>query len=138
MQTFFLCRRPQGYVLLITVLIIGAVGAAIAVAIPLLGASATQAGIIMHQGSQAKALADGCAEYALDKLRSSDAYAGNETLNIGNGSCMIRPILGSGNSNRTVQTTGTVGSVTRKVQIQIATVSPEMILGSFKEVWGFP
>ena len=135
-HSLVLCRQ-RGYVLLISVLLTAVVGTAIAATLPLLGASSAQMGIAAEQSAKARALADACAEYALNELRQSAGYGGSETLILGQGSCTVLSVLGNGNQNRTVQTTGTVGNATRRVEVVVANINPQLTLDSWQEVWEF-
>lgn len=127
----------SGFAALISVILIGAVGLAIAVSVLLLGLSSSRNSLVSRQSSQAKLFADSCAEEALQKLKESVYYTGSETLNFTLGSCQIQTITGTGNSNRTIQTTGTVGAVVRKVKIVVGTVQPTISITSWQELADF-
>jgi hypothetical protein len=81
--------------------------------------------------------ADSCAEEALEKLREGVYYTGGETLTFSEGNCQIQTISGTGNFNRTVQTTGTVGTIIRKVEVIVSTVHPAITITSWKDVPSF-
>lgn len=114
-----------------------AIGISIAVSGMLLGVGFSRNALVIEQSNQAKALANACSEKALESLRENVNYAGNETVNLGQGSCQIFAVLGSGNTNRTVEASGTVNSITRKVQVDIAVVSPQIQLTDWQEVVDF-
>lgn len=130
-------KNQSGYIVLITVLVIGAIGVAIAVSVLLLGLGSSRSGFAMQQSSQAKSLVNACAEEALQKLRESVYYTGNESLTYSSGSCQIQTISGSGNSNRTIQTVGTVGTIQRKVKVVVGSVHPTIAITSWQEVADF-
>lgn len=123
--------------MILAVLITTTVGASIASAVLLSGIGTTRSGVITQQSVQARSLANACAEEALQKLRESVYYTGDEMLAFSFGSCQILPISGVGNTNRTVETTGSVGTVVRKVRIVIAQVHPAILLSSWLEVADF-
>lgn len=131
-------NHNNGFVALVAVLIIGAVGLAIAISLTLLSAGFAKTSLVIQQSQQAKSLANACAEYGLEKLRESTGYAGNETLTIGSSTCSVLAVLGSGNSNRTVQTTSTVGTITRKIKVLVSQVTPQIQLTSWQEVADLP
>ena len=128
----------RGFVALMAVVVVGAVGLAIAISITLLGAGFTKTGIALQQSQQAKSLANACAEYGLEKLRESTGYAGDETLTIGSSTCYVLAVLGSGNTNRTVESSSTVGTVTRKVKVQVSQIMPQIQVTSWQEVADLP
>ncbi len=130
-------RSGNGYTMILAVVITTVVGAGIATTVLLSGLGISRSGLVTQQSMQARSLANACAEEALQKLRESLYYNGDETLTFSAGSCQILPISGTGNTQRTVKTTGSVGSVVRKVRIVIAQVHPTISLSSWLEVGDF-
>lgn len=127
----------NGFIALISILAISAIGGTIALGLILLGINSTRTSLIYTQSAQARALANACAEEALMRLRESIYYSGNETLVLTSGSCQIQTVSGSGNINRTINTTATVYNTTRKVQVVVATVNPAISLTSWQELADF-
>lgn len=125
--------RP-GFILLITILIIGALAAAILSSLLLLGISSNQVSLSIQQSEEALALADACAEYALLKLRESPSYAGNEFVDVGTERCEVLPIGGIGNNNRSVCTEGVSGESIRRLEIAVSQILPQTTLYSWQEV----
>jgi len=120
------------------VLIVGVVGLAVSISSALLGAGFLRTSTVLERSSKAKVLAQACAEYGLEKLRESTGYAGNETLTIGSSTCSVLSVLGSGNTNRTVQATSTEGTVTSKVNVVVAQVAPQITITSWHDVADLP
>lgn len=83
---------------------------------------------------EARALANSCAETAMNSLKINLAYAGSETFTFGNGSCSIQPVTGSGNTNRIIRTSGTVRGVTRETEMSVQTVNPTTVLNYWIEL----
>jgi hypothetical protein len=104
-----------GYVFLVGVLVIGAIAAATTMSLLLLGWAAEQNGRTIEESARAVEIARACAERTLRTLRSNLAYAGNETLSLYGGQCVIRPINGSGNEQRIVCIEGRYGVVYRRL-----------------------
>lgn len=127
------CRR-EGYILLITILIIGAIASAILSSLMLLGISGAQVSFSVQQSEQALAAAQGCAEYALLKLRQSPSYAGNEFRTLGNDTCEVLTIGGIGNNNRSLCTEGLSGDAIRRLEIAISQILPQTRVYSWQEV----
>ena len=126
-------QRP-GFILLITVVIIGAIASAILASLLLLGTSASQVSFSVYQAAQAKAHAEACTEYALQKLRDNPSYSGNETKTLSEGTCDILTVGGIGNENRTLCVEGGAGDSVRRIQIIIERLLPSIRIGSFEEV----
>lgn len=131
-------QNKNGYVTLISVLVAGAVALSAVLTLIDLSIITSRAGIMLERSSIAKALASTCAEEALENLRENPDYAGNETLVLSTGTCVIRPILGSGNTDRTVQTSGTAGTNVQKLEVKIAQIRPAIQLTSWREISDFP
>ena len=135
--SYKLKANSSGFITLISVLIVGAIGVAIATSLLILGLGGSRSSFALVQSNQAKSLANACAEEALEKLRESVYYTGNATINFSIGSCQIQTIGGTGNTNRTLQTVGTVGTIQRKIKIVISSIHPVPVLTSWQELADF-
>lgn len=124
------CQR--GYVILLSVLVVGAVGLAIAISLLLLGTGSARTAFALEQSNQAKALANACAEEALEQVRAS-GFTGSGSLTLGQGGCTYTVTSGGG-SNRQIVTTGIVGTIARKVNITVSSYSPQITISSWQEV----
>lgn len=125
-----------GYVTLLTVLVVSAVGVAVASSLLLLGIGNARSSLALQQSKNAAALADACAEEALQQLRFSTSYSGTATLTLGSGTCSYTVIVGSGEA-REVEATGTVGTVVRKVDVFVSQLTPKTVISSWQEVATF-
>lgn len=125
--------KTNGYITLISVLIIGAVGVAITTSLLLLGLGSSRTGFALQQSNQAKGLANACSEEALQQINESIPFSGTATLTLGQGTCVYTVTRGIG-QNRTITATGTVGSIIRKVSISIDKISPAIHVTSWQEV----
>ncbi len=130
----YLTKERHGFILLITILIIGAIASAILSSLLLLGISSTQVSFSVQQSGEALAAAQGCAEYALLQLRQSPSYAGNEFKVLGTTQCEILAIGGIGNNNRSVCVEGTAGDTIRRLEIAISQILPQTQVYSWQEV----
>lgn len=126
----------RGYITLISVLIIGAVGLAIATSLILLGLGSSRTGFALEQSDQAKGLAMACAEEALQQIRDSTPFVGAGTVTLGQGTCTYT-VTNTGGQTRLIIASGTVGSVVRKVRITISQINPTIIISSWQEVADF-
>ena len=128
--------KQSGYITLLTVLIVSAVAVSIGSSLLLLGLGNARSGFTLQQSKRAAALADACAEEALQQMRFSTAYSGTASLSLDGGSCTYTVTLGAG-ENRDLQATGTLGTVVRKVWISVTQLTPKTIISSWQEVAHF-
>ncbi len=124
------------YVTLITMIITAAIGTAIAASVILLGLGASRSGFSLQQSAQARGLANACIEEAMQQLRSFTPFTGTGSLAMGQGSCNYTVISG-GAQNRTATSSGTVGTVVRKVKAIINKINPAITVVSWQEVDSF-
>ena len=127
---------PRGFVSLIAVIIVGAVGLSVAVFLLLNGIDSMRASFAGEQSSQARALADACAEHALGLIREQTSYTGTDGLTLGGGTCTYI-VTSQGGQNRTITSTGTVAAMIRKVRIVIDAITPDITIASWQEVADF-
>lgn len=128
--------NQRGFIALITVLVTGAVGTAIAVSLLLLGLGSSRTSFALEQSNQAKALANACSEEALQQIRDSALFTGSNTFTFGQGTCSYTVTSQEG-SNRTVTASGTVSTIIRKVKITIDQISPNINITAWQEVADF-
>lgn len=131
--TSYKLQASQGYIALITVLVIGAVGVAVAVSVILLGVGSARTSFAIEQSNQAKALANACAEEALQQIRDSVLFEGTGNFTLGQGSCTYT-VAKLTDQNRTITATGTVGTIVRKVSIALDEITPSINITSWQEV----
>jgi hypothetical protein len=129
-------RRQKGYVALISVLMVGIIGVAITLSLVLLGMGSLRTSFAIEQSNQAKALANACAEEALQQIRDSESFISSGNLTLGQGTC-VYAITSQGAQNRTITSAGTVGTIIRKNKIIINQISPSIILNLWQEVSSF-
>lgn len=127
----------QGYIALISILIISSLLAIIASSASLISISESKTGLKESQSWEAFYLATACAEDALMKLKEDINYPGGETLTFESGTCYIAFVEGTGENNRVVKTSGTVLAQIRKIRIEIEQINPEMAIKSWQEVSEF-
>lgn len=130
-------KKREGYVALMSVLIISAVLLIISVGLSLRSINEASMSLGEQESRKALAMADLCMEKALMKLESVLNYAGNESIILGDKSCDILTVSGNGNFNRTVQTQGTVSNYTKKIKVEVSQISPIMQILSWEEVAEF-
>ncbi len=138
MQKLFMIQErlennQSGFVMLLTALIVGAVGVAIATSLLLLGLSSSRTSFVLEQSNQAKALANSCIEEGLERIRLVSNFTGTNTIVLGRGSCRYT-VTSQGGQRRTVTAVGTVDLVTRKVTVSLDRITAPMRLTVWQEV----
>lgn len=137
-QPHFVKQQPDaaGYVVLLTLLIVGAVSISVTLAVVLLGLDSSRTAFALEQSYQAKALADACLEEALQQVRDSTPYTGTDSMSLGQGQCSYT-VVSTGGTAREITAEGTVGTMKRKVTVSISAINPLIILDSWQEVADF-
>ncbi len=107
----------KGSAAIITVVIVAAAALLMTVSATQLGMGDMEISYQSQKSGEAFAIADGCVEEALRRLRTDQSYTG-ATLSLGAGSCIIS-VSGSG-ASRTVTTNSTVGNFNATVQATIS------------------
>lgn len=123
-----------GYITLISVLVVGAVGTAIGVSLLLLSLGAGRTSFSGEQSAQARAMAEGCAEEALQAVRDSAVCAGSSSLLFAAGSCDASVTVDDLLCR--VEAAGRVGDVVKRTVVTLSSVSP-LTIDSWQEVADF-
>ena len=113
----------KGYVLLISVIIVGAIAASIAVALLYLGAGDSKNAISHQQSERAKAAANACAEEALEQIRANGNFSGTGNISLNGGSCVYN-VINTGGTTRSITASSTVSGVSRRAAISVTAISP--------------
>lgn len=116
----------NGYILLISVIIVGAIATAIAVGLLYLGAGSSKNAISHQQSEKAKAAANACAEEALEQIRLNQNYSGSGNISINGGMCEYS-VINTGGQNRAIDVSSTMDAVSRRVFITVTAIMPKII-----------
>ena len=116
----------NGYILLISVVILGAIATAIAVALLFLGSGDSKNAISHQQSEQAKSAVNACMEEALEQIRESTVFTGTNSIVINNGVCTYT-VTNTGGQNRTITASSTVSGVTRRATVSVTAINPKII-----------
>lgn len=125
-------QNSRGFITLISVLVLSAVGVAVGISLILLGLGSSRTSFALEQSGQAKALANACAEEALAQIADSVPFSGSGSLTLGQGSCTYTVTKLTG-QNRTIAASGTVGTIIRKISISIDQITPSIHIVSWQE-----
>lgn len=126
-------RRAEGYIALIAVLVAGAVSTAAILAIMVIGTYDQQASLISQQSMQARNLAVACTEDALQMMRANRLFDGTSGFSLGQGSCTFT-VVRTSSSGRTIDTTATVGPVTRRIYVTGSATTTAVTISTWEEV----
>lgn len=126
-------NAEQGFATLMAVLIVGAIGAAVAVSFLSRGIEASKNTISMQSAYQARSLADQCAEIALDSIRANSDYLGSGESSNPSGTCTYS-VSTLGGTRRNIDTTGTSGDTVKKVLVELQGIYPKILIISWREV----
>lgn len=130
-------KQKNGYIALITVLIVGALALSFAISTAILAIDQGKNSLLIQNSAEADSLARSCAEKALIELKTSVTYGGNETINLGNGQCQILPIEDLGDESRLIKVLSNVNSVVKRQEIQISQINPTITIDYWKDVSSF-
>lgn len=128
-------KDNQGYVALITVLIVLAVSIIVAVSAVLNSTNEMQMGYASGEAEKAFNIADACADEALLRLKREPNLSTIPDLSIGEGSCIIQ-IENLGGESRRLKVTGLKKNIYRLIEIEL-TVGSDWQVVSWKEVGEF-
>lgn len=129
-------KNQKGYITLLSTLFLVAIGGVVAGSLILLGLGFSKTSFTLVQSNQAKALANACMEEALERINDSAPFTGTGSLTLGAGTCSYTVTSGGG-QNRTITSSGTVGSIIRKVTVTIDKITPAIEVTSWQEVADF-
>jgi hypothetical protein len=126
-------KKNSGYITLLSVLIIGAIGSAIVVGILLDGIGASRTGFDLENSASARSIVNACVESALNQIHNSPYYTGSGNISFASGFCSYL-ITSEGGENRTITASSTAQSSIRKVSLTINTIFPKIQISSWQEV----
>jgi hypothetical protein len=129
-------ENKAGYVTLLSVLVLGAISSAVTITLLVLGIQSSQTSSSGLHSLQAHALAEACTEEALQEIRDSTLYTGSGSLSNAAGSCQY-DVSSEGVERRRIQASSTVQTVTKKVEVTLDQINPEINVTSWKTVRNF-
>jgi hypothetical protein len=135
MKYFFHTKFRQGYIALLSVIVVAAAATAIMTSVISSGVLATKTDFSLQQFGGARGYATSCAEEALQVILETRTTSSSSLLTFPQGFCSYR-IFQNG-STLTVHASGTVGSITSKIRVLIASTTPSITLSSWEEVGDF-
>lgn len=132
----FICyNKKGGYIALISVLILGAIGISITVSLLQLGLGSSRQSFANEQSAKANSAAYACAEEALRLIQES-SFMGIGNLSLGTVTCTY-DVTSQGGQTRTINASGLAGGNVRKIKITVNKISPAIEIATWQEVADF-
>lgn len=123
--------QKKGFSLLLSVLVFGTVGTAIALYLLTTGSRAYTASDILKKSHQAQNLANACAEIALNALGQCTTTM-SSTVSIDNNQCSY--LIELHDPGATITSQAVIDSIIRRIQIQVESTSSTIQISSWQEV----
>ncbi len=128
-----LASDNRGFAALIGVLIFGGFCITIATSMVLSATRSMQTSLAMRQSYEAKAVAEACADIALQAIHDDTGYTGTGGTTLGMGTCTYT-VTDNGGSTRTVDVSASVGRIVKTFVITTDQVSPTIHIASWSEI----
>ena len=127
--------EKNGYITVISVVIIGSIATAVAISLLAGGTDAMKNSQTAIHLAQARSLADACAEEALENIRES-LYTGTFSLSLPTGICEAT-VTSSGPADFNIDSLGSSSDAIRKIQVVVDQTDPKVNIWSWQEVADF-
>jgi hypothetical protein len=133
MKNYRLQNNQNGFAVLMAIIIIGAATLIMAFSSSILSMGELELGYYSQKGSEAFAIADGCMEESMRRLRIEPTYIG-ETLNLGNGSCII--VINPNGGDLDVDVTGRVDGTkyNKRIKVNLTLTANDITINSWEEL----
>lgn len=128
-------RDKQGYITVISIVIIGSIATAVAISLLAGGTDAMKNSQTAIRLAQARGLADACAEEALENIREN-SYTGTFNLSLPAGTCKAT-ITSSSPANFNIDASGSSSEAISKIRVIVDQTDPKININSWQEVADF-
>jgi hypothetical protein len=125
----------KGYAVLFVVIIINAAALVIVTSIMIWGFYFHKTSLVNQKSSQARNIADACAEIALMDIWGNQNISGSYSASIGEGSCTYS--ISGTSPNKNIQVEAIVDDIHRRLEVDIDQVNPDINISSWQEVADF-
>jgi len=123
-------HSQNGFIALLTVIIISAAALIIAYNASLLGLGELDMGYDSQRGGETLSIADGCMEEAFSRLKLDSNYNGG-ALNLGDGSCTI--VVVANVNDRIITITSTLDIYNKKIEADVTLIGNVITINSWTE-----
>lgn len=128
-------QSDNGYITLLSVLIVSAIGLSVSLSLLSLGGGATQITDVWQKQFQAKNYSESCVEIAISELLLNGGAPSTGGITFSDGSCSYS--VAADVSNWEIQSTGMAGSVVRRVRAVVDLTGMESVIVSWQEISSF-
>ncbi len=128
-------KYNKGYIALMSVILMGALGVAVMVSVISQGITSSKTELSLQQSGQARVLATACVEEALQIILETATTARTSALTLGTGSCSYS--ISKPSTSVIINSTGNYGTLVKRVQVILSTSSPSIVLSSWQDVSDF-
>lgn len=125
-------RQPPGFISLLVVTLVGAIGVSVVVAVLVFGLNTSRDSFAVEQTGKAKELATACVENSLELIRATSTYTGTSNLSLGSGTCTAT-VTDLGGESRQIVSSGTVGTIVHRLTVITAGINPEILISSWQD-----
>ena len=130
-------RYQRGYIAITAVLVLSALFLSVSISVASRGITANDTSLASHTSTKARYAAESCIEYGLMRIQDSLAYAGGESVPVGENVCVLMPILGTGIGSRTLHAYSMIDGYTYRVEAVVSVTGSSLQLSSFERVSTF-
>lgn len=131
----FVTKHNKGYIALMSVILMGALGAAVMVSVIAQGVTSGKTELSLQRAGHARVLATSCVEEALQIILETATTSRTSSLILGDGSCSY--VITKPASSVIINSTGNYGNLVKRVQVVLSTSSPSIVLSSWQDVSDF-
>ena len=136
MSCFSSSSSSRGYMTLFSVLVLSVAAVSVAVSLIFSGLTYSRSGYSLQEAAQAVALANLCAEEALERVRADENFSGTGSVTVTHGSCNYE-VFDLGGENRRIDSVGVVNDVQRRARVVIDQLFPTISIVSWQDVESF-
>lgn len=123
----------DGFVALMTVLIIGSISLAIALWLLVAGTDSQRWNLVQQHAADARQTANTCAEEALQQINDSTSYNGSEVMNFGSVSCTYT-VINTGPTTKEIDVTTSGLKTTSKLKVYVTINASTISVTSWQEI----
>lgn len=134
-QQVYATKNQNGFVTLLSVILVGAVGLAVGTSLLLTSIDNSRTLNSLEKSYISRELANLCGEEALERIRRNSSFLGSGNIATSQGTCDFT-VTDEGGTTRKIDSLGTSDTTIRKVLINLDQVSPINIT-SWQEVADF-
>lgn len=124
--------KNKGFSTLLIVIILGGVALALTLTLSASSFWSIRGSADAKISNNTRSLINACAEVALEIIRENNSYVGNGSVVLNGNTCLYE-ISNTGGTTRSVNVTGTVSNITRRLSITTSSFNP-LIISSWQEI----